>query len=57
VQRIGAEVILIQGAERFAARVPRRRVIVSEAIEGSLRRKESVGLEDLSTGDFEKVMR
>jgi alginate O-acetyltransferase complex protein AlgJ len=47
VQRNGAEVILIQGAERFAARVPRRRVIVSEVIEGSLRRKESVGLEDL----------
>jgi hypothetical protein len=45
VRRVGAEAVLVQGAERFAARVPRVEVDASRLAEETLRRKQPVGVE------------
>jgi alginate O-acetyltransferase complex protein AlgJ len=45
VRRVGAEAVLIQGAERFVARVPHVSVDVSRLVEETLRRKQPVGVE------------
>jgi len=49
VRRVGAEAVLIQGAERFVARVPHLRVDVSGLAEETLRRKQPVGVERVSS--------
>ena len=45
VQRVGAEAVLIQGAERFVARVPHLRVEVARLAEETLRRKQPLDVE------------
>lgn len=45
VRRVGAEAVLVQGAERFVARVPHAKVDVSRLAEETLRRKQAVGVE------------
>lgn len=45
VRRVGAEAVLIQGAERFVARVPRPDVDVALLAEETLRRKQAIGVE------------
>ncbi len=47
VRRVGAEAVLIQGAERFVARVPHADVDVSRLAEETLRRKQPVGVEQV----------
>jgi alginate O-acetyltransferase complex protein AlgJ len=44
-RRVGAEAVLIQGAERFVARVPHPRSEVAALAEETLRRKQPVGVE------------
>jgi alginate O-acetyltransferase complex protein AlgJ len=48
VQRVGAEAVLVQGAERFVARVPRLSVDASGLAEETLKRKRPVGIEGVS---------
>jgi hypothetical protein len=48
VRRVGAEAVLVQGAERFVARVPHARVDASGLAEETLRRKRPVGIESVS---------
>lgn len=48
VRRVGAEAVLVQGAERFVARVPHLGVDVSRLAEETLRRKQPVGIEHVS---------
>jgi alginate O-acetyltransferase complex protein AlgJ len=48
VRRVGAEAVLIQGAERFVARVPHVNVDASGLAEETLRRKRPVGIEGVS---------
>jgi alginate O-acetyltransferase complex protein AlgJ len=45
VRRVRAEAVLVQGAERFVARVPNVSVEVSGLAEETLRRKQAVGIE------------
>jgi hypothetical protein len=45
VRRVGAEAVLVQGAERFVARVPRASVDTFGLAEETLRRKQAVGIE------------
>jgi hypothetical protein len=45
VRRVGAEAVLVQGAERFVARVPHVNVDVSRLAEETLRRKQPIGVE------------
>lgn len=45
VRQVGAEAVLIQGAERFVARVPHHRSEVARLAEETLRRKHAVGVE------------
>jgi hypothetical protein len=45
VRAVGAEAVLIQGAERFVARIPHLRVDASTLAEETLRRKSSLGVE------------
>ena len=47
VKRVGAEAVLVQGAERFVARVPRADVDVSQLAEETLRRKRPVAVEQV----------
>lgn len=47
VRRVGAEAVLIQGAERFVARVPHADVDTSRLAEETLRRKQPVGVEQI----------
>lgn len=48
VRRVGAEAVLVQGAERFVARVPHPDVDVSALAEETLRRKQPAGIERVS---------
>jgi alginate O-acetyltransferase complex protein AlgJ len=48
VQQVGAEAVLVQGAERFVARVPHVNVDASRLAEETLRRKQPVGIEHVS---------
>lgn len=48
VRRVGAEAVLVQGAERFVARVPHPRTEVAELAAETLRRKQPVGVEAVS---------
>jgi hypothetical protein len=48
VRRVGAEAVLIQGAERFVARVPHTTVDASGLAEETLRRKRPVDIESVS---------
>jgi alginate O-acetyltransferase complex protein AlgJ len=48
VRRVGAEAVLVQGAERFVARVPHLSVDASRLAEETLRRKQPVGVEGVS---------
>ncbi|HEY2715540.1 MAG TPA: hypothetical protein VGI73_04890 [Solirubrobacterales bacterium] len=48
VREVGAEAVLVQGAERFVARVPHRRSEVAALAEETLRRKRPVGVEAVS---------
>jgi len=48
VRRIGAQAVLVQGAERFVARVPHISTDVSRLAEETLRRKQPVGVEAVS---------
>lgn len=48
VRRVGAEAVLVQGAERFVARVPHARVDASGLAEETLRRKQPAGIERVS---------
>jgi alginate O-acetyltransferase complex protein AlgJ len=48
LRRVGAEAVLVQGAERFVARVPHADVDVSSLAEETLRRKRPVGIERVS---------
>jgi hypothetical protein len=48
VRRVGAEAVLIQGAERFVARVPHPTVDASGLAEETLRRKQPAGIERVS---------
>ena len=48
VREVGAEVVLVQGAERFVARVPHPRSEVAALAEETLRRKRPVGVEAIS---------
>ncbi len=50
VRRSGAEVALVQGAERFVGRVPHPRTEVAELAAETLRRKQPVGVEAVSDG-------
>jgi alginate O-acetyltransferase complex protein AlgJ len=50
VRRVGAEAVLVQGAERFVARVPHPRTEVAELAAETLRRKQPVGVEAVSDG-------
>lgn len=45
VRDVGAEAVLVQGAERFVARVPHAAVEVSRLAEETLRRKQPLGLD------------
>jgi hypothetical protein len=45
VKRVGAEAVLIQGAERFVARVPHAATAVAGLAEETLRRKRPLGIE------------
>lgn len=45
VRRVGAEAVLVQGAERFVARVPHLEVDASRLAEETLRRKQAIGTE------------
>ena len=45
VRRVGAEAVLVQGAERFVSRVPHPSTVVAELAEETLRRKQPVGIE------------
>lgn len=45
VRRVGAEAVLVQGAERFVGRVPRISVDASRLAEETLRRKQPMGIE------------
>lgn len=45
VRRVGAEAVLVQGAERFVARVPRLEVDTAELAEETLARKAPVAVE------------
>jgi alginate O-acetyltransferase complex protein AlgJ len=45
VQAVGARAVVIQGAERFVARVPRARVEVARLAEETLARKRALGVE------------
>lgn len=45
VRRVGAEAVLVQGAERFVARVPHVEVDAAQLAEETLRRKQAVGIE------------
>lgn len=45
VRAVGAEAVLVQGAERFVARVPHLSVDASRLAEETLRRKQAVGIE------------
>ncbi|HEY5943480.1 MAG TPA: hypothetical protein VIT89_11560 [Solirubrobacterales bacterium] len=47
VRRVGAEAVLVQGAERFVARVPRSEVDAVGLGEETLRRKRPIGLEQV----------
>jgi alginate O-acetyltransferase complex protein AlgJ len=47
VRRVGAEAVLVQGAERFVARVPRLEVDVSRLAEETLRRKQPMDVEQV----------
>jgi hypothetical protein len=47
VRQVGAEAVLVQGAERFVARVPRVSVDVSRLAEETLSRKRAVGVEQV----------
>jgi alginate O-acetyltransferase complex protein AlgJ len=49
VRRVGAEAVLVQGAERFVARVPHVSVDASRLAEETLRRKQPVGVEEVWT--------
>jgi hypothetical protein len=48
VRKVGAEAVLIQGAERFVSRVPQRRCVVAGLAEETLRRKQPSGPEPTS---------
>lgn len=48
VRRLGAEAVLVQGAERFVARVPHVNVDASGLADETLRRKRPVGVEGVS---------
>ncbi len=48
IRRVGAEAVLVQGAERFLGRVPHADVDVSGLAEETLRRKQPVGVERVS---------
>ncbi|HXV06112.1 MAG TPA: hypothetical protein VFP23_09450 [Solirubrobacterales bacterium] len=48
VRRVGAEAVLVQGAERFVARIPQVSIDVSRLAEETLRRKTPVGIERIS---------
>jgi hypothetical protein len=48
VREVGAEAVLIQGAERFVARVPHPRSEVAALAEETLRRKRPIGVEAVS---------
>ncbi len=48
VREVGAEVVLVQGAERFVARVPHPRSEVAALAEETLRRKRAIGVEAVS---------
>jgi hypothetical protein len=50
VHRVGGEVVLMEGAERFVARVPHLRTDVSKISAETLRRKQPVGVEAVSHG-------
>jgi alginate O-acetyltransferase complex protein AlgJ len=45
VRRVGADAVLVQGAERFVARVPRLEVNTAGLAEETLRRKRPLGIE------------
>jgi hypothetical protein len=47
VREIGAEVVLVQGAERFVARVPHARSEVAKLAEETLRRRKAIGVESV----------
>ncbi len=48
VRQVGAKAVLVQGAERFVARVPHLDVDVAGLAEETLRRKQPVGIERVS---------
>lgn len=48
IRRVGAEVVLVQGAERFVARAPHTEVDASALAEETLRRKQPAGIESVS---------
>jgi alginate O-acetyltransferase complex protein AlgJ len=48
IRRVGAEAVLVQGAERFVARVPHVEVDASALAEETLRRKQPAGIERVS---------
>jgi hypothetical protein len=49
VRRVGAGAVLVQGAERFVARVPHVSVDVSQLAEDTLRRERALGVEKVSS--------
>lgn len=50
VRAVGAKAVLVQGAERFVSRVPRRRSEVDRLTEETLRRREAVGVDAVFDG-------
>jgi alginate O-acetyltransferase complex protein AlgJ len=48
VRQVGAEAVLVQGAERFVARIPHLHTDVSRLAAETLRRKQAVGIEQVS---------
>lgn len=48
IRRAGAEVVLVQGAERFVARAPHTEVDANALAEETLRRRQPAGIEQIS---------
>jgi alginate O-acetyltransferase complex protein AlgJ len=47
VRRVGAEAVLVQGAERFVSRVPHVEVDASSLAEATVRRRQAIGVEQV----------
>lgn len=56
IRRVGAEAVLVQGAERFLGRVPHVEVDASELVAETLRRKRPIGIDRVSDDRMESAI-